>query len=217
MMKVKKVLLIGTMTAIMLTACGNINQSENADSEAKIIELENEIHKLNDINEIKLIQEQFANLADEKDASAQMDLFTDDAQLILNFGGTEMNLSGKEEIEEAFANTLNNTDILYHMNGQGTIQVDGDTATGVAYCRVVLIDTEEGITHHTDEGVRYTDEYVRQDGKWLISSRTSDFMFVDSSEAPAENEAVQEEESTEDMSEIEEATETEETSVTSEE
>lgn len=162
------------MMAISFSAC-----SQNNNAEAKITELETEIQKLNDVNEIKMLQEQFANLADQKNAAAQMDLFTENAQVILNIEGQQMTLDGAEQIEEAFANTLNNTDILYHMNGQGTIEVNGDIATGIAYCRVVLIDTEDGITTHTDEGVRYTDEYIRQNGKWLISKRISDFMFVD--------------------------------------
>ena len=65
------------------------------------------------------------------------------------------------------------------MGGQSAIEVNGDTAAGVAYCRVVLIDTEDGVTSRTDE-------YVRRDGKRLIAKRTSDFLFVDNAQAPAE-------------------------------
>ena len=172
---------------LSLSACGGTNaDTQAAEAESRIAALEAEVQTLRDINEIKLLQERFCNLADVKDAAAQMDLFTEDARLILNFGGQTMNLEGTEQIFGAFDNTLSNTDILYHMGGQGTIEVNGDTATGVAYCRVVLIDTEDGVTSHTDEGVRYTDEYVRQDGKWLIAKRTSDFLFVDNTQAPAE-------------------------------
>ena len=186
--------LLGVML-LTLSACGQSGanteaqaalEARAAEAEGKIAALEAEVRTLRDINEIKLLQERFCNLADVKDAAAQMDLFTEDAHLILNFGGQTMNLEGTEAIFSAFDNTLSNTDILYHMGGQSTIEVNGDTATGVAYCRVVLIDTEDGVTSHTDEGVRYTDEYVRRDGKWLISKRTSDFLFVDNAQAPAE-------------------------------
>ena len=186
--------LLGVML-LTLSACGQSGanaeaqaalEARAAEAEGKIAALEAEVRALRDINEIKLLQERFCNLADVKDAAAQMDLFTEDARLILNFGGQTMNLEGTEQIFSAFDNTLSNTDILYHMGGQSTIEVNGDTATGVAYCRVVLIDTEDGVTSHTDEGVRYTDEYVRRDGKWLISKRTSDFLFVDNAQAPAE-------------------------------
>ena len=186
--------LLGVML-LTLSACGQSGanteaqaalEARAAEAESKIAALEAEVRTLRDINEIKLLQERFCNLADVKDAAAQMDLFTEDALLTLNFGGQTMNLEGTEQIFSAFDNTLSNTDILYHMGGQGTIEVNGDMATGVAYCRVVLIDTEDGVTSHTDEGVRYTDEYVRRDGKWLISKRTSDFLFVDNTQAPAE-------------------------------
>ena len=162
--------LLGVML-LTLSACGQSGantEAQAAEAEGKIAALEAEVRTLRDINEIKLLQERFCNLADVKDAAAQMDLFTEDALLILNFGGQTRNLEGTEAIFSAFDNTLSNTDILYHMGGQSTIEVNGDTATGVAYCRVVLIDTEDGVTSHTDEGVRYTDEYVPRDGKWLF-------------------------------------------------
>lgn len=179
-MKKWMILTVG-LTALSLSAC---SQSTGAETEERVARLEAQVQNLNDMNEIKLLQEQFANLADQKDAEAQMKLFTEDSQVILNINGESRTLDGAAEIGEAFANTLNSTDILYHMNGQGTIQVNGDTATGVAYCRVVMIDTEDGVISHTDEGIRYTDEYVKQDGKWLIARRTSDFMFVDREQTP---------------------------------
>ena len=198
-MKTKRLaVILLVVMLLLLSACGQSGTDEKSvelenriaalETEAggRIAALEAEVQTLRDINEIKLLQERFCNLADVKDAAAQMDLFTEDALLILNFGGQSRNLEGTEAIFSAFDNTLSNTDILYHMGGQGTIEVNGDTATGVAYCRVVLIDTEDGVTSHTDEGVRYTDEYVRQDGKWLIAKRTSDFLFVDNTQAPAE-------------------------------
>ena len=124
---------------LSLSACGGANaDTQAAEAESRIAALEAEVQTLRDINEIKLLQERFCNLADVKDAAAQMDLFTEDALLILNFGGQSRNLEGTEAIFSAFDNTLSNTDILYHMGGQGTIEVNGDTATGVAYCRVVL-------------------------------------------------------------------------------
>ena len=50
----------------------------------------------------------------------------------------------------------------------------------IIYCRVVLVDeNEEGIVMETDEGVIYYDEYVKQDGKWLISKRNSNFIYQD--------------------------------------
>lgn len=192
----KKNWLAFALTCVMLLslcACGQSGNGGDAERlaamETKVAELEAQVQMLNDINEIKLLQERFANLADAKDADTQMELFAEDAELVLNFGGQTMTLHGRDEIYPVFSSTVNGMDVLYHMNGQGTIEVDGDKASGIAYCRVVLIDTEDGITTHTDEGVRYTDEYVREDGKWVIAKRTSDFLFMDSAQTPAEETA----------------------------
>jgi hypothetical protein len=68
---------------------------------------------------------------------------------------------------------------VYHINGQQTVNIQGDTATGTAYCLVVLIRRENNATTKMAMGVRYADEYVRRNGTWLISKRVSNFMWRD--------------------------------------
>jgi len=65
----------------------------------------------------------------------------------------------------------------YHINGQQTVSIQGDTATGTAYCLVVLIGRQNNTASKTTMGVRYADEYVRRNGSWLISKRVSNFMW----------------------------------------
>ena len=66
---------------------------------------------------------------------------------------------------------------MYHTNGQQTVSIQGDRATGTVYCLVVLIGRQNGMATKTTMGVRYADEYVRQNGSWLISKRVSNFMW----------------------------------------
>lgn len=173
------------MTGILLlsvTGCGastNASADAAADMSARISTLETQLQEMEDEREIRNLVDQFSNLADEKKPAEQMELFTPDAEVIINMGENS-NTMDYAQTEEAFARVLTNTDRLYHMNGQVSIEVNGDTATGVVYCRVVLIDeNEDGILMETDEGVIYHDEYVKQDGKWLIARRSSDFIYQD--------------------------------------
>ena len=116
----------------------------------------------------------FSNLADVKDVKSQMDLFTDDAEVRSKAGEHVSVMKGKEQIGKAFADYLALFDVVYHLNGQQTVEIDGDTAIGISYCFVTLI----GNRKRNQSGVRYHDTYVKQNGKWLIKRRESNFMFT---------------------------------------
>lgn len=64
--------------------------------------------------------------------------------------------------------------MVYHLNGQQTVEIKGNEATGISYCFVTLI----GGGKKNQSGVRYRDTYVKVDGKWLIKKRESNFMFT---------------------------------------
>ena len=132
------------------------------------------ISKIEEQMALKRLVDTFSNLADVKDVEAQMTLFTDDAEVHSKSGDRVSVMKGKEQIGTAFANYLAQFDVVYHLNGQQTVEIDGDTATGTAYCFVTLI----GNGRKNQSGVRYQDTYVKQNGKWLIKKRESDFMFT---------------------------------------
>ena len=130
--------------------------------------------KIEDQLALKKLVDTFSNLADTKDTKAQMDLFTDDAEVISKADGKTFKSKGKKDIEKAFADYLKLFDVVYHLNGQQTVEINGNNATGISYCFVTLI----GNGKKNQSGVRYHDTYVKQNGKWLIKKRESDFMFT---------------------------------------
>ena len=130
--------------------------------------------KLEDQLALKKLVDTFSNLADVKDTKAQMDLFTDDAEVISKVDGKTFKTKGKKDIEKSFADYLALFDVVYHLNGQQTVEIDGDKATGISYCFVTLI----GNGKKNQSGVRYNDTYVKEKGKWLIKKRESNFMFT---------------------------------------
>lgn len=123
---------------------------------------------------LKELVDTFSNLADVKDVDAQMALFTNNAEVHSKSGDRVSVMKGKEQIGKAFADYLALFDVVYHLNGQQTVEIKGNEATGISYCFVTLI----GGGKKNQSGVRYRDTYVKVDGKWLIKKRESNFMFT---------------------------------------
>ena len=65
-------------------------------------------------------------------------------------GGT---LTGRKQIGDAFANFLKFFEVVYYINGQQTLIVNGDKANGISYCLVTLIGNDNGKKIKTTMGV----------------------------------------------------------------
>jgi len=150
------------------------------------ITLEQRIQHMEDQAAIKRVVDTFSNLADVKDIATQMDLFTKDATVNTYFGDTLFaSMHGREEISNTFTNFIANFEQMFHFNGQLTVDINGDHAVSNHYCLVVLISDENGRKMKNLNGVTYRDEYVREDGVWLISRRDSYFTWRDISDLVA--------------------------------
>ena len=141
------------------------------------------LQELADRMALKNLVDTFSNLADTKDVATQVLLFTDSAEVVSYHGAQPISrLKGRKELAERFGAFLDRFDVVYHINGQQTVKLDNDKANGIAYCQVVLVGMESGRKIMTTQGVRYEDEYVRQDGKWLINKRVSHFEWTNKQE-----------------------------------
>jgi len=131
-------------------------------------------------SELKELIDTFSNLADEKNISEQMPLFTKDT-IVKVYMGEELlfDISGTKQLEEVFTGFTADVKRSYHMNGQQVVKIDGDTATGIAYCQVKLVSEEDGKEVVMEHSIRYNDKYVRQNGTWLISERISHFNITE--------------------------------------
>jgi ketosteroid isomerase-like protein len=148
--------------------------------------LEKRLQALEDRAALKELVDTFSNLADAMDVNSQLSLFTEDATVDSYVGGALVSsLKGREQIGQGFGAYLANFHAVYHHNGQQTVSIRGDRATGVSYCFVVLVGTKDGKTTTTSSGVTYNDEYVRRTGRWLIAKRTSHFVWRDVREVAA--------------------------------
>jgi hypothetical protein len=158
-----------------------------ASFEAQTMKNDNDLNKriaeIEDKMALKELVDTFSILADKKDIKTQVLLFTEDATVETFVNGTSVTkLKGRKEMEDTFGAFLKNFETVYHFNGQQTVKIEGDKASGTSYCLVTLIGTENGKKMKTNIGVYYQDEYVCENNRWLIAKRTSVFDWQDKRE-----------------------------------
>jgi hypothetical protein len=79
-------------------------------------------------------------------------------------------LTGRAELAAAFE-ALRTYEATTHFNGQHTVTLDGDRATGETYCLAYHLWTSGGQRTLMIMSIRYLDAFIRQDGQWLFAER----------------------------------------------
>ncbi|WP_078433646.1 nuclear transport factor 2 family protein [Metabacillus halosaccharovorans] len=145
--------------------------------------LEKRIEELENVRALRVLVDNFSILADKKEVWKQTELFTKDATVNSYVNGElTSSLKGTKQIGEAFEAFLSNFETVYHINGQHVVKINGDKAEGALYCRVDLINSLNGKKINNASAVSYIDEYVYENGQWLIAKRTSNFVWNDRQE-----------------------------------
>lgn len=146
--------------------------------------IETRIQAIEDRMAIKQVVDEFSNLADTKEIAQQVLLFTEDG-IVQSYsnGKLSSDLKGRKELEERFAGFLARFHTVYHQNGQQTIdELTATTAKTTSYCRVILVGEQNGKQNKTTMYTIYKDEFVKQEGKWLIKKRISNFIRTETEE-----------------------------------
>ena len=128
---------------------------------------------------IRELIDAYAHCADRRDAEGQKALFTEDTHFVVYMEGpgTEptQELNGREALTPVF-DDLNRYQATTHFNGQSTIALDGDRATGESYCLAHHLFTENGTRKLMVASLRYLDSFVKIGGAWLFAERE---LYVD--------------------------------------
>ena len=124
---------------------------------------------------IRELVDAYAHCADRRDAAGQMALFTADTRFLVYMDARAeqptQELHGRESLAPVFDN-LNTYDVTTHFNGQSTVVLDGDRATGESYCIAHHLYDVDGQRTLMKASIRYLDEFARQpDGSWLFAER----------------------------------------------
>jgi len=128
---------------------------------------------------IRELVDAYAHCADRRDAVGQKSLFTEDTHFVVYMDGrgsepTQV-LDGREALTPVF-DDLNRYQATMHFNGQSTIVLEGDRATGESYCIAHHLFTDNGERKLSVAWLRYADMFVKVDGDWLFAERN---LYVD--------------------------------------
>ena len=139
--------------------------------------IEQRLAAIEDKMAIKYVVDEFSNLADTKEIDKQVLLFTKDGVVeSISKGQPSTPLKGREQLKQAFSAFLSNFHTVYHQNGQQTINLQGNTVEAISYCRVILVGKQNEKEMKTTLYTIYKDVFVKENGKWLIKHRTSNFV-----------------------------------------
>ena len=116
----------------------------------------------------------YAHCADRRDAEGQKALFTEDTvfTVYMDGDGSEPTyvLHGREALTPIF-DDLNRYDATTHFNGQSTVEIDADRATGESYTIAHHVFTEDGNRKIMIASLRYLDAFAKIDGRWYFAER----------------------------------------------
>ena len=134
---------------------------------------------------IRELFDAYARCADRRDADGQKALFTADTHFVVYMDGEgsepTQEFNGREALNPVFED-LNRYEATTHFNGQSTITLEGDRATGESYCLAHHLFTEDGERKLFVASLRYFDTFAKSDGSWLFSERK---LYVDWTETRA--------------------------------
>ena len=116
----------------------------------------------------------YAHCADRRDAEGQQALFTDDTRFAVYMDGEGSEptyvLQGREALTPVFED-LNRYEATTHFNGQSTVTIEGNRATGESYTIAHHVYTEDGTRKNMIASLRYLDTFTKNDGRWYFAER----------------------------------------------
>jgi SnoaL-like domain len=123
---------------------------------------------------IRELFDAYAHCADRRDADGQKALFTDDSRfaVYMDGPGTEPSyvLEGRDALTPVFAD-LKQYRATMHFNGQSTVTLEGDRATGESYTIAHHLFDQDGVRTMMVAWLRYLDVFAKLDGTWYFAER----------------------------------------------
>ena len=123
---------------------------------------------------IRELIDEYAHCADRRNASGQMALFTEDTRFVVFMDSRNpeptQELNGRESLAPVFDN-LNVYQATTHFNGQSTVVLNGNTATGESYCIAHHLSVEEEKRTLMIASIRYLDQFTKIDSAWYFAER----------------------------------------------
>ncbi|RFS20091.1 nuclear transport factor 2 family protein [Chitinophaga silvatica] len=136
--------------------------------------IEQKIAEAEDRLAIRELVDNYAFYADSRNAQGQMDLFTEDTIFEVYYDPKSATpsqvIKSRKDLFPVFDN-LNTYNATMHFNGQSTVQLSGEEATGITYCMAHHLTITDGIQKLMVAAIRYEDKFIKHEEKWLFSER----------------------------------------------
>ena len=140
-------------------------------------ELEARIRKIEDFQEVSNLQAQYCYLIDTQQMEALVDLFADEFVWEAGFD-SKSGVSTKPELLQRLKGSAKEFTMTRHQNSSPYIEVEGDSARGTWYVfGMITAVTPEGEVAKWAQG-RLDNEFVRINGKWKFSRKSTTFNFL---------------------------------------
>src|SRR5579862_8413276 len=137
-------------------------------------DIDMDLREASDRLAIRELVDAYAHCADRRDAEGQKWLFTEETHFVVYMDGQDSEptqvLDGREALSPVF-DDLNRYEATMHFNGQSTIIIDGNQATGDSYTIAHHVYTENGTRMMMVAWLRYLDTFTKLDQTWYIAER----------------------------------------------
>ena len=131
----------------------------------------------------------YAHGADRRDPAGQAAVFSEDGQVRLFQGDPTAGdptvgdpvdvVTGRAALVDTFAGLIARYEATTYLNGQSTVTVTGDVATGESYCLAHHLLSEDGQRVLLTMAIRYLDRFERTAAGWRIARRDLVFDWTD--------------------------------------
>ena len=121
--------------------------------------------------EIRQLAAAYAFFTDAKDIDALVELYVPDVRI-------SSTLSGRDQLHQLMTDALRTVGITFLNIGTHHIVLadDGESATGVVYCKAEIQDGGPDSERWINHAIQYHDLYERRDGRWYFGANRKHFL-----------------------------------------
>ena len=121
--------------------------------------------------EIRQLAAAYAFFTDAKDIDALVELYVPDVRI-------SSTLSGRDRLHQLMTDALRTVGVTFLNIGTHHIVLadDGESATGVVYCKAEIQDGGPDSERWINHAIQYHDVYERRDGRWYFGANRKHFL-----------------------------------------
>lgn len=130
-----------------------------------------DIERLLALQEIRQLADRYAVYLDARDLDALVELYVPDVRI-------SDSLEGRDTLRQLFEGAMRAVGITFLHVGNHVIDLadDGQTATGIVYCRAEIQDGGPDSDRFIIQAIQYHDTYERRDGRWHFAANRKHFL-----------------------------------------